>query len=1251
MSQHDNSGELRDTTTRQGNGPGHGATSPPGQDAVLPRQGRRRLRQVLLVLSVAVLVLAGAGLWLLGTTAGTGFLLARVAVPGELRYAEVEGSLLGGLVLHDPGWEDDGTAVTMERLELSIRPGAGLRGIVITDLRLVDVRLVLPEDEGGAGEPVDIAALLPDLAAPLPITLERGLIEGLSLAREAGADWLLLERAEARLRWDDALRDIAITAGAPGVDATLSGSLALRAGTTQLEVRVTTDGGQWHPDLPDDIVTVVMLNGSLERADLRLNSETMGLEVVGQVDALLADPQFRADLALARWAPTVLAGEGVELVAVEGRVVASMQDAELVLDGEAVLPELGALTWDVAGSLAPDAIMLETLTLRTNDAVLTAGGRVALDTDPELDLALNWSGLSWPLDGEPVVRSETGQGRLQGVPDRWRFDGAFKLETPGYPGGALNLLAEGDREQAESVVLSGELLGGSLSADGAVGWSGDLSATANFDIRDLDLGALFPDWPLQLAARGELALSAGETPAVTVDLASIGGRFQGEDLGGKGRIDWQGDQVSLQGVRLALGPAWVEAEGRSAPGAMRFELDMSVGDRGWVARQLGGPLAGSVVLDSAARLPIVRADLVGGPLVHEDLRVERISLRREDSGERLQLDLAGIAGDDLQLDTLALALRRAAGGWRVDIESTAPPYRLTARLDGAPEATSTFTAPAFEGQLSALRVDDESGNLVSLRRPAPIAVDEEGGSLSRGCLAFGDGGTACIDATMRPGDTLDLALELDRLSLGALTAFADPPLTFTQRLTGTAGWRWIAGQPPRGEAAIEISAGQAGLVGEQTRLGTGAGFVGFEFDERALRNGRLDLPLDGGGQLSADFAIEDLQFDGSGRISGATRIDVPDLGVFAALAPALGTIEGRLSSSLGLGGTVADPAFDGAFDLSGARLTYPRLGAAVEDLSLRGRVDRSDRLTLRGQFRMGEGEGSLGVNAGFADLQQPELSIAITGESLAVARLPDLEVEANPNLALSWRDGSWNILGGLVIPRALVVPESSFVTRVDESEDVIVVAGERTPVIERQREEPIEFFGGLALTLGEDVRLEMDIASLRLTGDLDLAWNGLVMPGTTGELLVNGPVTVWGPRLLIERGRVRWDEAPLSNPTLDLRAERDVFGSSLVRTAGVRVSGTARRPDIEAYTRPLTNSDRAWTLLVTGSDVDFAEGVGAFDVGTYIAPRLFLSYGISLFDSENVVGLRYDLRRGWGVKVSSGQRESGVDLSYTIEQD
>ena len=72
--------------------------------------------------------------------------------------------------------------------------------------------------------------------------------------------------------------------------------------------------------------------------------------------------------------------------------------------------------------------------------------------------------------------------------------------------------------------------------------------------------------------------------------------------------------------------------------------------------------------------------------------------------------------------------------------------------------------------------------------------------------------------------------------------------------------------------------------------------------------------------------------------------------------------------------------------------------------------------------------------------------------------------------------------------------------------------------------------------------------------------------------------------------------------------------------------------------------------LVTGSEFDFEQGVGAIDFGTYIAPRVFVSYGLGLFETENVIRVRYDLKRGFGITATSGEKETGVDLSYRIER-
>jgi translocation and assembly module TamB len=170
-----------------------------------------------------------------------------------------------------------------------------------------------------------------------------------------------------------------------------------------------------------------------------------------------------------------------------------------------------------------------------------------------------------------------------------------------------------------------------------------------------------------------------------------------------------------------------------------------------------------------------------------------------------------------------------------------------------------------------------------------------------------------------------------------------------------------------------------------------------------------------------------------------------------------------------------------------------------------------------------------------------------------------------------------------------------------------------------------------------------------VTGSTEFTWSGDPLPNAIGRYDIDGEILVLGQRLEITEGFVRFDNVPADDPYLRLRAEREIFGNTGVRRAGALVSGNLSRPTIEPYTDPVTTEERALTLLVTGSDFDIDQGVGAIDFGTYVAPRVFVSYGIGLFEEENVIRVRYDLKRGFGITGSSGGREAGVDLSYRIE--
>ena len=192
--------------------------------------------------------------------------------------------------------------------------------------------------------------------------------------------------------------------------------------------------------------------------------------------------------------------------------------------------------------------------------------------------------------------------------------------------------------------------------------------------------------------------------------------------------------------------------------------------------------------------------------------------------------------------------------------------------------------------------------------------------------------------------------------------------------------------------------------------------------------------------------------------------------------------------------------------------------------------------------------------------------------------------------------------------------------------------------------------GSIGVAFGDDVLIDLGPATAEITGNTIFTWQEDLIPIADGRYDLTGSIQVFGQVLEITDGGLRFPKIPADNPFVRIRAEREIYGNAQVKTAGVLVEGNLKQLSVGPYTRPGTTEERALTLLVTGSDFDFEQGLGAIDFGTYIAPRIFVSYGVGLFETENVIRVRYDLNRGFGITATSGQKESGLDLSYRIER-
>ena len=65
---------------------------------------------------------------------------------------------------------------------------------------------------------------------------------------------------------------------------------------------------------------------------------------------------------------------------------------------------------------------------------------------------------------------------------------------------------------------------------------------------------------------------------------------------------------------------------------------------------------------------------------------------------------------------------------------------------------------------------------------------------------------------------------------------------------------------------------------------------------------------------------------------------------------------------------------------------------------------------------------------------------------------------------------------------------------------------------------------------------------------------------------------------------------------------------------------------------------------ITGGDIESRE----LTLGKYISPSFYVSFGYDLFEGNKSFNLRYDINNRWGIEGLAGDRDSGVDISFTL---
>ena len=1269
---------------------------------------------IILAILIALLAggLVTAWWWLTDTRSGAEWALNR-AVPylDVLGWERIEGDLASGLIVENVVLEQAGTRVTVDRLELAARihPLAGPRiRVKRLYLRGADVFLPEPAVEREPPDPFDPGML----AIPLSVDVDDLRIETLRLHPHEGdvqefnrlafaghySNHIRIERLavatpqgsiEGRGQWAltepfaTQLEIEALVAIDEETDQALD--LGIRGPLASLEVEIdargpaTASGQARVRGLPGMPSGSVRLSGGLTGwpgIDLTLDELSLNAEGAADDWSLVLDTRTSGmELPPARWqieATGDLARVDIESLRSEildgeilargwldhsgDSLVASVEMQMSSLDFTTLYPEWpeqARIDGELAARLDGEEIHLDRLDLSAppTDFRLSGNGRFVPAAD-ELALELEWIDLAWPPlldDGEPLLASESGSVRLSGRISDWQLELDALLATPVLPGGELGLRASGNEERAriERVVLELDE-SGRLTASGDFGWAPSIDTRMELELERIDPGRFIAQLPGQVNARAAISARLDERWDIDLQLDELHGQLRDHELTGYGKLRLAGDSPEAAQLDIALGDNHIDIASNDGQ-QWQWRVDANALDQLWPG------ISGMALLEGTLE-PYTRKLLARGEVETAgfgDYSVERVHLDAElDWGERPRVD-ASLRMSDLDLnpwdriDHIELVLTGGCIDHRVELNLSGMRGTLDLASRGTLDGCLADYA-GWEGYIERLYLGETVAGNWQLAEGLPIRVDGDATEAGPGCLrAVGDGdGRLCLRELLVDGDSR-ASIGIHQVPMDLFLLPLDPVFTLTAPLSGQIEADWSAAGLDRLTGHLELESGALRALGDDDDLLT-IDSVRLDFLPEGEHGLLLDLlaRLEGDSELTGQAHVIDLRNPANTMLNADARLDLPDIGAFNHLVTELDQLGGRLHARLNLAGNLSAPNINGRLSIADGFLAHAPLGLRVTDIDI-DLEGVTDHATLVGHMKSGDGQLDIdGALTQGADGWRMEAEIE--GERFAFADVDWLRINTSPSIRLTGNHERLDIDGDIHIDRLRGGLPPGAGERVRPSGDVVVLG-------ETEEEEAgvqvRRLYGRLGIHVGDNARISALGLQAQLTGGLELLWNGSPEPRGRGVIVIpEGSYRAYGQNLEIRDGEVLFTGHPIDNPRLDIRAVRDIFGDPSVETAGVSIRGPAQNPQIDLFTDPPTTDEKALAYVVTGADFDHAGGQAAVNVGFYLLPRLFVSYGIGLFEAGNVLSGRYELSDRWGVRVVSGERDTGVDIGYITDR-
>jgi translocation and assembly module TamB len=948
-------------------------------------------------------------------------------------------------------------------------------------------------------------------------------------------------------------------------------------------------------------------------------------------------------------------------------------------------------------------LVIESLSVKPGDIEgdLVVSGRVKPEADTvHGTLKVQWKEVLVPETLAGRVLASRGALSVEGTPRAYAASGELDIGPPNELTHVVldltgtDLLANIKRMELRQ--RAGEFaLNGTLRFRPVIGW--DLKAKA----RDFNPGELLAQWQgrvnLDVASKGELA-EAG--PTGTLHIASLSGELRGRPISGEGDLEFAAPSKLAGDLRVASGKSRITVKGSSADrNQIDATVDLAVASIGDWVPDTRGSLSGRFTVRGVWPKLSIAGGADGKGLGMGENGVAKL---------RVDADVASPLAPEGKVQ--AVATQVTVGGQlfsqvTLDASGNQARHRVSVSADselydGSVELTGGLTKTGWSGELADLKFKAADLADVTLREPSKFVYDAGGFSLSQTCVE--DMPTVlCTAMKFEASGALDAGYSFEKVPLKLANALAPDALAGDLRgevqghgrVRRGADGQWIGDLAVTSESAHLVMARGEEAPPAAALANQGSLLIYEDLDMTVdfagmKANAKLTAKLDHGGSVDATMTASDLNAV-SPRIAGKVNASMPTIAPFGAFLPAVSDLDGAVNARIEIGGTVAKPEFTGNVDATKLQAGLGKLGIELRDGRVQGEAKRTGGFNLAGSVASGKGHVEF---EGVMD-ERGTVNLKVLGQNFLAADIPAANVVVTPDLVLTGDRKGYLLKGDVVIPIAKInlqkLPQDS---PPGVSPDVVVIRnGQEVQHLSTGTELPLSAL--INVKLGDKIEVTGFGLDSTVSGQLQVRETPGVPTSGSGQLMVAGRYKAYGQDLTIRDGRLLFAGTPLDNPRLSIVAMREI--RSDLKT-GLQIGGTAQRPIVTVISDPNVGEADALSYLVTGrslSDVGSAsgssqdalasatrslEGAGAglvakrvgarlgldeagveenemiggsaLTIGEYLSPRLYLSYGVGLFEPGEVIALRYKISDDVGVRVQRGTEETRAGIEYRIEK-